>query len=69
MTWLDLNLPQVDLTSFYSSDGVARAEVPNHIKADEGFFESLDSSVRALPIMLNFSEISVEKKDKILWFA
>ena len=38
MTWLDLDLPQVDLTSFYSSDEVARAEVPSHIKADEGFF-------------------------------
>ena len=40
MTWLDLDLPQVDLTSFYSSDEswATRAEVPNHIKADEGFF-------------------------------
>ena len=38
MTWLDLDLPQVALTSFYSSDEVARAEVPSHIKVNEGLF-------------------------------
>ena len=39
------------------------------LKPTKDFFKSLDYSVRALPIMLNLSEISVEKKDKILWFA